>query len=415
MGAIADAFVAFSQPLIDQTDGSLEQLNRAMTIGQLCYNLALMPKDQREGAIREMQSTLRMDDAEFEDFRRSVVLPMMRRHEEMFPQLHRREEAVAEGDLQLQINELDAARDELPVAAIEELRNNREQAIPLLIEALRQAIEQARAGRSPEGQAHFFAFFLLWEFKARQALPVIVEALSLPGELPFDLFEDAVHESGRAVACLADDPLEVIDQLVREPKHNEFVRWVMLGALKYLVRDGKLPLSDAVARLRGYLELLIEEQHFLLAGAAIDELTNLFPLGDEQDAVMQQIRDAFAKEQVAEEMIDLELVERESRRTEAERFKDLEPTEVDAIEELQDWASFSEPADDLDESDYPGAEDDGERPWNVASAWQHPDDREEPSLPPVGTIVRSEPHVGRNDPCPCGSGRKFKKCCGAHR
>jgi preprotein translocase subunit SecA len=21
-------------------------------------------------------------------------------------------------------------------------------------------------------------------------------------------------------------------------------------------------------------------------------------------------------------------------------------------------------------------------------------------------------HVGRNDPCPCGSGRKYKKCCG---
>jgi uncharacterized protein YecA (UPF0149 family) len=32
---------------------------------------------------------------------------------------------------------------------------------------------------------------------------------------------------------------------------------------------------------------------------------------------------------------------------------------------------------------------------------------------PVGTIVRHDPHVGRNDPCPCGSGRKFKKCCGA--
>jgi uncharacterized protein YecA (UPF0149 family) len=22
------------------------------------------------------------------------------------------------------------------------------------------------------------------------------------------------------------------------------------------------------------------------------------------------------------------------------------------------------------------------------------------------------PKVGRNEPCPCGSGRKFKKCCG---
>ena len=27
------------------------------------------------------------------------------------------------------------------------------------------------------------------------------------------------------------------------------------------------------------------------------------------------------------------------------------------------------------------------------------------------TIKRSEPKVGRNDPCPCGSGKKAKKCC----
>ena len=27
--------------------------------------------------------------------------------------------------------------------------------------------------------------------------------------------------------------------------------------------------------------------------------------------------------------------------------------------------------------------------------------------------VREQPKVGRNDPCVCGSGKKFKKCCGA--
>ena len=27
------------------------------------------------------------------------------------------------------------------------------------------------------------------------------------------------------------------------------------------------------------------------------------------------------------------------------------------------------------------------------------------------TVRRSEPRVGRNDPCPCGSGKKYKKCC----
>lgn len=26
---------------------------------------------------------------------------------------------------------------------------------------------------------------------------------------------------------------------------------------------------------------------------------------------------------------------------------------------------------------------------------------------------RAEPKVGRNEPCPCGSGKKYKKCCGA--
>jgi len=30
----------------------------------------------------------------------------------------------------------------------------------------------------------------------------------------------------------------------------------------------------------------------------------------------------------------------------------------------------------------------------------------------VGTFRRQDPRVGRNDPCPCGSGKKFKKCCG---
>jgi len=31
---------------------------------------------------------------------------------------------------------------------------------------------------------------------------------------------------------------------------------------------------------------------------------------------------------------------------------------------------------------------------------------------PGETIRRDEPKVGRNDPCPCGSGKKYKKCCG---
>lgn len=30
----------------------------------------------------------------------------------------------------------------------------------------------------------------------------------------------------------------------------------------------------------------------------------------------------------------------------------------------------------------------------------------------VETVVHDGPRIGRNDPCPCGSGKKYKKCCG---
>ncbi|MAA50647.1 MAG: zinc chelation protein SecC [Gammaproteobacteria bacterium] len=31
---------------------------------------------------------------------------------------------------------------------------------------------------------------------------------------------------------------------------------------------------------------------------------------------------------------------------------------------------------------------------------------------PKSPYLRQIPKVGRNDPCPCGNGKKFKKCCG---
>jgi len=35
----------------------------------------------------------------------------------------------------------------------------------------------------------------------------------------------------------------------------------------------------------------------------------------------------------------------------------------------------------------------------------------EKALNPLKPLVSTK--VGRNDPCPCGSGKKYKKCCGA--
>jgi preprotein translocase subunit SecA len=37
------------------------------------------------------------------------------------------------------------------------------------------------------------------------------------------------------------------------------------------------------------------------------------------------------------------------------------------------------------------------------------------SMGPVGRATAAVPEVGRNDPCPCGSGKKYKKCHGVGR
>lgn len=40
-----------------------------------------------------------------------------------------------------------------------------------------------------------------------------------------------------------------------------------------------------------------------------------------------------------------------------------------------------------------------------------PGEDDEPLPPPVDTIRKDGDEPGRNDPCPCGSGKKFKQCC----
>ncbi len=90
MGALADSIFAYAKPLIDATDGSLEQLNKALAISQACWNLAIVPEERRQTDLEELRHCFKMSDSEFDDFQHSVVVPMIRRHEAMFPRLHQR-------------------------------------------------------------------------------------------------------------------------------------------------------------------------------------------------------------------------------------------------------------------------------------------------------------------------------------
>ena len=50
---------------------------------------------------------------------------------------------------------------------------------------------------------------------------------------------------------------------------------------------------------------------------------------------------------------------------------------------------------------------------DVAARMSQSQSSPHPEAPSAPTPIRKDaPKVGRNDPCPCGSGKKYKKCCG---
>ena len=42
----------------------------------------------------------------------------------------------------------------------------------------------------------------------------------------------------------------------------------------------------------------------------------------------------------------------------------------------------------------------------------HEDVPEDIEFEPITEPLQATPRIGRNEPCPCGSGKKYKRCCG---
>lgn len=309
------------------------------------------------------------------------------------------------------MRELDARTRRLPVEAIRAARSHRELMIPRLIAAIREATARAREGNLPEGKVHFFALFLLIEFKVEEAFPALVEAFSLPDELPSDLFGDAVHSTWPiALALFAAERPDFIDGLISDRALNKYVRWAAAQSYVHLVRDGRLTREDAVERLRQLLRQATERSDADIAGGLVCVLLSFGPV----EAVVD-LREAFDRKVVDICLVGWDDVERSIDEDNDEMRNAMDhcpPTEIDTIEELQHWAAFREEP--------------PKRPipppvhvWSPhgasLSSPAGPALREAPFGPPASPVEPRGDRVGRNDPCPCGSGKKFKKCCGSRR
>ncbi len=219
----------------------------------------------------------------------------------------------------------------------------------------------------------------------------------------FDVLDDDVWQ------WLEDIPGRLIDaDQVGRARAMAHALAPMLGPeviLPQLIDD--LLLAGQVTRARDELEEALERypEEFALLRACAHRAREL---GD-ADLTIRLLRRAV---DLATDRDDIQrglLMLRDVLREQPDRAADLESTEallarVEAFADQDPYGSWSDPDDsddgfldlDLDFDDLIAdpAEDSG-----TAAA--------DPPAP------RRVVKVGRNDPCPCGSGRKYKKCCGA--
>ena len=297
---------------------------------------------------------------------------------------------------------LDTEQGKLPERPLRWAQAHHKEMIPGLIRLVEEATAKARAGDVPKTNGHFFAFCLLVEFQAKEAWPALLAAMRLPGDLPDDLFGDLIFNHWKtAIRMFACDRVDEVLALIRDPEVYEYVRWSAVGGLVQMVAWELRTREEVIGWLRSVFQEACAAGDQTVAAGIVCEACELWP-----GELMEEFRSAYDRDLVDDSIIHWGNVEDyhakglEASMTElTERRLDL----TDTVAHLSHWDSFVEPS-------------------PIAQALPEPSPMPSPMpdpvptggryAPGVGTIRLDAPRVGRNDPCPCGSGKKFKNCCG---
>ena len=340
-------------------------------------------------------------------------------------------------DVEQVMLDLEAETELFPIDAIRLVQKHPWLFIPRLIETIDNAMFYIEAGEARDGEAHVFALYLLTEFRAREAWPAIRRVLLLPDEAASFVFGSAAFDDfDRILAVFAAGHIEILDELLSHPDLDPFVRIEVMESFFFLVRDGHMTRDEAVGRLHGLLRAAIADVDCQTATEVVQELVRYSP-----HEALDEIRSAYDNDLIDPEQIEWSEVEESIAEGQAGfemRLGDLDPTGIqDTVDELEAWALSRDEPEDLDDEYEEGEERvidlQYQSAWRmVMSLLKRRFDRiygiepikgidpiyldaltpDEPEEFEGGTIFKTERRVGRNETCPCGSGKKYKKCCG---
>jgi hypothetical protein len=292
--------------------------------------------------------------------------------------------------------------------AVEAAVARREEIIPELLKILEEIADpEIAADLDSDGDymAHLYAMFLLAQFRETRAYPLMLRIALLPSDLLDSLFGDNITSSFDSVfASLCGGAVQGIQSLIENESVDQWVRGSGLGALATLVAAGITSREEVLAYFASLFHGKLTDKNDIVWSELVAYSTDLYA-----PELLPEIEKAYEDGLVDPTFIDLDDVKQDLAKGQEWALARLAESPHrrlvdDTVKEMEWWASFHEkeplrlPAPALD-------------PWLP-----------EPALDPLplargfadtySGFKRTAPKIGRNDPCPCGSGKKYKKCCG---
>jgi hypothetical protein len=285
-------------------------------------------------------------------------------------------------------------------SAVEAAIQRREEITPHLLAILEDVIKNPPkyADKNLKYHSGFYAAILLSHFKEPKAHALFLEAFSLPGEIFHPIFDEFDPENLQIFLYQTySGNIEVMKKVIQNQQANPHCRSAAAKGLVYCVAEGLADRQDVLMFLAGLFSAEInasEENEFLSSVASC--LNDLFP-----KSVMDVIHGAFEKGLICRWMIsemdfDYTLETSSPERCLQVMRKELkERTGKNLHRFSQERACFNVRTPHPARDKYKSAQ-------NFSEAG--------PSNSPA-SMQRLEPRASRNDPCPCGSKKKYKKCC----
>jgi hypothetical protein len=274
--------------------------------------------------------------------------------------------------------------------AVEAAVAHRDEITPELLRVLEYTVDHVEDVDIEGYMAHLYAMFLLAQFRETRAYPLVVRFALLPEDRLDSLGGDFTTEHlGHVLASVCGGELGGIQSVIENPDACQWARGAALGGLVTLVSAGLKTRDEIVHYLGSLFRGRLKRRWSNVWDVLVSSAADLYPA-----ELMEDVEHAFEEELVDPGFIALDDVKRDlalgkdsvlARLTHNPHRRLAE----DTVEEMGSWSCFHD-----------------EAPKSPATPKYTPVTQVEP-------IRRDGPKVGRNDPCPCGSGKKYKKCCGS--